>query len=89
MRSRSQSKRIEGKLRARCASIFFPTLTIDVAPQDSRGSGSSSIASMQSELRPIHRDVRRRSREGNLNLTNGLQIHLLELPKHPHQAIIK
>ena len=37
---------------------------------------------MQSELQPIRSDVRLRSREGNLNLTNGLQIHLLELPKY-------
>ena len=34
------------------------------------------------ESQPIHSDFRLRSREGNLNLTNGLQIHLLELPKY-------
>ncbi|MCO8124828.1 Rpn family recombination-promoting nuclease/putative transposase [Stieleria sp. TO1_6] len=31
----------------------------------------------------IHSDFQLRSREGNLRLTDGLQIHLLELPKYP------
>ena len=39
-------------------------------------------AIMFRESQPIHSDFRLRSREGNLNLTNGLQIHLLELPKY-------
>ncbi|MDV6034698.1 MAG: Rpn family recombination-promoting nuclease/putative transposase [Phycisphaera sp. RhM] len=31
---------------------------------------------------PIHSDFRLRSRDGSLKLTDGLQIHLLELPKY-------
>ena len=36
----------------------------------------------------IHSDFRLRSRDGHLQLTDGLQIHLLELPNTPFRAII-